>query len=116
MRGEEGEEEPDSRKRKGKSEMEDMQQVFTEWRHCMIYLEQHFVQNIDREMFILTSFGESFYLVEVLAFILKSLKQPLMKQLCAVCAAVIPADIHWVITVPEELNQLIREAAGLVSY
>ena len=81
----------------------------------MIYLEQHYLQNIDREMSI-TSFGEPFYLVEVLAFILKSLKQPLMRRLRAVCAAVIPADIHWVITVPEELNRLIREAAGLVSY
>ena len=81
----------------------------------MIYLEQHFVQDVGREMSI-TSFGEPFYLVEVLAFILKHFKQLLMRQLERKAdEAVILADIHWVITVPEELSRLIREAASLVS-
>ena len=81
----------------------------------MIYLEQNFVQNVDREMSI-TSFGEPFYLVEVLAFILKHLKQELIWQDERTFArAGVLSDVHWVITVPVELNQLIREAAGLVS-
>ena len=64
----------------------------------------------------ITSFGEPFYLVEVLAFILKYLKQMLMKRLDAIAAeAISPADIHWVITVPVEWNRLLREAASLVS-
>ena len=40
-----------------------------------------------------------------------------MGRLDALCKeAIVPADIHWVITVPVELNRLIREAASLVSY
>ena len=78
----------------------------------MIYLEQHFVQNVDREMSI-TSFEEPFYLVEVLAFFLKYLKQLLMRQLQLYVDA---ADIHhWVIIVPVGFNKLIREAVSLVS-
>ena len=77
----------------------------------MIYLEQHFVQNVNREMSI-TSFEEPFYLVEVLAFFLKYFEQILMRQLYKVNATHIH---HWVIIVPVEFNKLIREAAGLVS-
>ena len=76
-----------------------------------------FVQNVDREMPI-TSFEEPFYLVEVLALILKYLKQLLMRRLDIIFAdheAIMPADIHWVITVPVEWNQLVRESACLVS-
>ena len=81
----------------------------------MIYLEQHFVQNVDREMSI-TSNGEPFYLVEVLAFVLKYLKQVLIQKLeITVAEAIVIADIHWVIAVPVKLNHLIREAASLVS-
>ena len=82
----------------------------------MIYLEQHFVQNVDREMSI-NSFEEPFYLVEVLAFFLKYLKQCLMGkfELDVPQERIVVADIHWVIIVPVELKQLIREAASLVS-
>lgn len=84
-------------------------------RHYDFILSNIFVQ-IDRWMSI-TSFGEPFYLVEVLAFILKYLKQLLIRQFeRTVAKAIEPADIHWVISVPEiKLSRLIREAANLVS-
>ena len=63
---------------------------------------------------LIDSFGKPFYLVEVLAFFLKILKKFLMCKL-QFRVNIISADIHWVIAVPVELNQLIREAAGLVS-
>ena len=93
-----------------------MQLVFIEWRYILwIYLEQHFVQNVDQETCI-SSLEGPFYLVEVLAFFLKHLKQLLMRQLGTVSKeAIISADIHWVIAVPVGLSQLVQEAACLVS-
>ena len=63
--------------------------------------------------------GEKFYLVEVVAFVLKHLKEVLIQRLTAQLGYdVHPADIQWAITVPTiwtyKEKQLMREAACLV--
>ena len=63
--------------------------------------------------------GKQFYLVEVIAFILKKLKSLLMNRIeSLILTTIIPEDIHWAITVPAiwrpEGKQLMREAACLV--
>ena len=66
--------------------------------------------------------GEKFYLVEVIAFILKQLKDSFLDRLHTLqlkdSRPPSPEDIHWVITVPAiwkpEGKQLMREAAYLV--
>ena len=62
--------------------------------------------------------GGEFYFVEVVAIILKCLKDCLLVRLDSLGAEVNPADIHWTITVPAiwkpEGKQLMREAAGSV--
>ena len=64
--------------------------------------------------------GQKFYLVEVIAFVLKKLKNILLKQFDQEPAAVHVdwQNIHWVVTVPATWTQkeknLMREAAYLV--
>ena len=63
--------------------------------------------------------GEMFYFVEVAAFVLKHLKELLIRHLTALLGyAVKPEDIQWAIAVPalwtHKEKQLVREAACLV--
>ena len=59
--------------------------------------------------------GEQYYLVEVIAFVLKHMKQHLKDKLRIVAPLLSTADIHWVITVPaiwkQDGKQMMREAA-----
>ena len=61
--------------------------------------------------------GESYYLVEVVAFILRHLKEQLLAHLSKE-AEFDSTDFEWVITVPAiwkaEAKQMMREAAYMV--
>ena len=63
--------------------------------------------------------GEQYYLVEVIAFVLKHLKQCLRNKLRRAAPLLKTADIHWVITVPaiwkQDRKQMMREAAYKVT-
>ena len=62
--------------------------------------------------------GEQYYLVEVIAYVLKHLKQRLWDRLKR-APQLTTADIHWVITVPaiwkQDGKQMMREAAYKVT-
>ena len=59
--------------------------------------------------------GEQYYLVEVIAYVLKHLKHQMMDWLQRAAPNLTTADIHWVITVPairkQDGKQMMREAA-----
>ena len=61
--------------------------------------------------------GETYYLVEVVAFILRHLKEQLLAHLLK-SARFSSTDFEWVITVPAiwnaEAKQMMREAAYMV--
>ena len=63
--------------------------------------------------------GESYYLVEVVAFILRYLKDQLLTFL-STSAQFSSTDFEWVIAIPAiwnaEAKQMMREAAYMVSY
>ena len=63
--------------------------------------------------------GEQYYLVEVIAYVLKHLKNCLMEWLQRAAPRLRTADIHWVITVPaiwkQDGKQMMREAAYKVT-
>ena len=63
--------------------------------------------------------GEQYYLVEVIAYVLKYLKQRLRDRLKRAAPSLRIADIHWVITVPaiwkQDGKQMMREAAYKVT-
>ena len=62
--------------------------------------------------------GERYYLVEVIAFVLRYLKDQLMGQVALTGIKFYPTDFEWVITVPAiwraRGKQMMREAASLV--
>ena len=63
--------------------------------------------------------GEQYYLLEVIAYVLKHLKQRLRDKLSRAAPELTTADIHWVITVPaiwkQDGKQMMREAAYKVT-
>ena len=63
--------------------------------------------------------GEQYYLVEVIAYVLKHLKHCLRDKLSRAAPQLTTADIHWVITVPaiwkQDGKQMMREAAYKVT-
>lgn len=76
------------------------------------------MKDVSRETSIFSLFGGEFYLVEVIAFVLKHLKILLVKDLERLKANINLANVHWVLTVPaiwkQEGKQMMREAAHLV--
>ena len=77
------------------------------------------MQNISRETVVTSFTGESYYLVEVIAFILKHLKDLLIERLSALAVTPLETtDFDWVITVPAIWDArgkgMMREAAYLV--
>ena len=62
--------------------------------------------------------GEIFYLVEVIAFILKHLKEQLEENLARTPTPLIATDFEWVITVPAiwkaRGKSMMREAGYMV--
>ena len=70
----------------------------------------------------LTSFtgDQQYYLVEVIAFVLRHLKDQLIRHLTGTGFAFSPTDFEWVITVPAIWKaggkQMMREAAYLVRH
>ena len=60
-----------------------------------------------------------FYLVQVIAFVLKHIKAKFNLWMQRVCTGVTASDMHWVVTVPAIWKpagkQLMREAAYLVN-
>ena len=64
--------------------------------------------------------GKEYYLVEVIAIILKHLKFQLVERLKMTAKALKSFDFDWIITVPAIWNaggkQMMREAAYLVSF
>ena len=77
------------------------------------------IQNIDRKSKVRSIGGEEYYLVEVIAFILKYLKEKLVDHLSTTILPLQASDFDWVITVPAIWNErgkgMMREAAYLVS-
>ena len=73
------------------------------------------MQNVNRNMIVKSSDGREFYLVEVIAFVLKHLKHCLEKHLSRKQPSLKSADFDWVITVPAiwraRGKQMMREAA-----
>ena len=62
--------------------------------------------------------GEQYYLVEVIAFVLKHLKSKMADELSRVAPKLKTYEMHWVITVPAiwkpDGKQIMREAAYMV--
>ena len=73
------------------------------------------MQNVNRNMIVKSSDGREFYLVEVIAFVLKHLKYCLEQHLSRKQPSLKSADFDWVITVPAiwraRGKQMMREAA-----
>ena len=62
--------------------------------------------------------GEQYYLVEVIAFVLKHIKSKMADELSRVASQLKTSEMHWVITVPAiwkpHGKQIMREAAYMV--
>ena len=78
-----------------------------------------FSQNVNRNMRTKSSDGREFYLVEVIAFVLKHLKCRFECHLSSNQPSLTGADFDWVITVPAIWRacgkQMMREAAYMVN-
>ena len=76
-------------------------------------------QELNRETVVQSFSGDKYYLVEVIAFILKYLKDTLEKRLARTVYPLGAMDFHWVIAVPNVWKTrgtcLFREAACMVS-
>ena len=76
-------------------------------------------QKIDRQTEVESFTGENFYLVEVIAFILKYARDCLIGHLAPTVKPLKTTDFDWVITVPAIWDargkRMMREAAYLVS-
>ena len=77
------------------------------------------LQNIDRKSKVTSIGGGEYYLVEVIAFILKYLKEKLVDHLSITITPLKASEFDWVITVPAIWDArgkgMMREAAYLVS-
>ena len=86
----------------------------------MIYNYIHFCssQDINRQTLVESFSGENFYLVAVIAFILKYLKDLLIDHFSRLVTPLKTTDFDWVITVPAIWDahgkRMMREAAYLV--
>ena len=78
-----------------------------------------YLQNINRQAQVESFTGEPFYLIEVIAFILKSIALQLQEHLSRTVLPLKKNDFDWVITVPAiwdaQSKRMMREAAFLVS-
>ena len=72
------------------------------------------LQAVDREMKVKAKNGREYYLIEVIAHILKYLKDELIRTLNAADIPLEATDFDWVITVPAiwraRGKQMMREA------
>ena len=80
----------------------------------------YFIQEVINRQSLAESFsGESFYLVEVIGFILKYLRDRLIEHLSQTPKPLKTTDFDWVITVPAIWDargkRMMREAAYLVN-
>ena len=70
-------------------------------------------------MTVKASNGNSYYMVEVIAFILRYLKQQLVKHLSSTVDPLEAKEFDWVVTVPAiwraRGKRMMREAAYMVS-
>ena len=75
-------------------------------------------QNVNRNMTITSLDGKKFYLVEVIAFVLKYLKHKLEEHLSNMQQPLKSDEFDWVITVPAiwkaRGKRMMREAAYMV--
>ena len=87
---------------------------------CIFIIENYFLtkQTINRQTLVKSFSGRTFYLVEVIAFILKHLKDLLIDHLSRTIKPLKTTDFDWVITVPAIWDargkRMMREAAYLV--
>ena len=87
---------------------------------CIFIIENYFLtkQTINRQTTVESFSGEMFYLVEVIAFILRVLKDTLIDHLSRTRQPLKTTDFDWVITVPAIWDArgkgMMREAAYLV--
>ena len=86
--------------------------------HVLIFICVNFKQTISRQTLVESFFGEKYYLVEVIAFILKYLRDSLIDHLSRTWKPLQTTDFDWVITVPAIWDargkRMMREAAYLV--
>ena len=84
-----------------------------------MHLVMH-TQSVNRDVKIKASNGKQYYLVDVIAHILKYLKSELISQLRHGGYALEATDFDWVITVPAiwraRGKQMMREAGYKVCY
>ena len=77
------------------------------------------IQKLDRQTIVESFTGEKYYLVEVIAFLLKHLRDILIDYISRSTVPFMTTDLEWVITVPALWNaqgkSMMREAAYLVS-
>ena len=90
---------------------------------CSIFAFVHCIQNVDRKMTISAKNGVEYYLVDVIAQILKYLKNELIENLLQNQGRgrrLEATDFDWVITVPaiwrSRGKQMMREAGYKVPY
>ena len=85
---------------------------------CNNFTNCHF-QNVTRTSPVESFTGKKFFLVEVIAYILKYLKDSLIKHLAPTVRPLKTTDFDWVITVPAIWDargkRMMREAAYLVN-
>ena len=84
----------------------------------MILYDKPLIQNVNRNMIITSMDGRKFYLVEVIAFVLKYLKHKLQEHLSNMQQPLKSDKFDWVITVPAiwkaRGKRMMREAAYMV--
>ena len=84
---------------------------------CLILYDKPF-QNVNRNMTITSMDGMKFYLVEVIAFVLKYLKHKLQEHFSYMQQPLNSDEFDWVITVPAiwkaRGKRMMREAAYMV--
>ena len=84
---------------------------------CLILCDKPF-QNVNRNMTITSMDGKKFYLLEVIAFVLKYLKHKLEEHLSNMQQPLKSDEFDWVITVPAiwkaRGKRMMREAAYMV--
>ena len=82
--------------------------------HNSIHFTAIIVQQVNRDMTVKAKNGKEYYLVEVIAHILKYLKDQLLKKLKGAGYELEATDFDWVITVPAiwraRGKQMMREA------
>ena len=96
------------------------EEVSKQFHLISVLITRYIIQLVNREMKVRASNGKKYYLVEVIAHILKYLKDELIRLLNSSNLKVTATDFDWVITVPAiwkaRGKQMMREAGYKVCF